>query len=49
MKAILDIIFIAIILACAWTGYKKRLIMGIGGILAIIISIYGANLLSNTF
>ncbi len=49
MKLILDLLLLAIIVLCAWTGYKKGLIMGIGSILAIIISIYGANLVSNTF
>ena len=49
MDKILDLILIAIILLCAWTGYKKGVIMGLGGILIIIISIYAANLVSNTF
>lgn len=49
MKAAIDIILLAILLHGAWSGYKKGLIMGIGGILCIIVSIYGANLLANTF
>jgi hypothetical protein len=49
MKLILDLVLIAIIALCAWSGYKKGIIMGIGGIVVILVSIYGANLLSNTF
>ena len=48
-KLILNILLIAIVVICAWSGYKKGLIMGIGGIIIIIISLFGANLLSNTF
>ena len=49
MKLILDLVLIAIIALCAWSGYKKGIIMGIGGIVVILVSIYGASLLSNTF
>ena len=49
MKAVIDIVLLAILLHGAWSGYKKGLIMGIGGILCIVVSIYGANLLANTF
>lgn len=49
MKLVLDLILIAIIAFCAWAGYKKGMIMGIAGIVVIVVSLYGANLLSNTF
>lgn len=49
MDTILDLLLVAVILVCAWTGYKKGIIMGIGGILVIVISLFGANLLSITF
>lgn len=49
MDTLFDILFVAIIIVCGWAGYKKGLIMGIGGVLVIIVSIYGANLLSHTF
>ena len=35
MKAIIDLILVGILILCAWSGYKKGLIMGIGGILVI--------------
>ncbi|MEF9970972.1 MAG: CvpA family protein [Oscillospiraceae bacterium] len=49
MKIIIEIFLIAVVLFCAWNGYKKGLIMGVGSILIIIISLYMGNLLSNTF
>ena len=49
MKAIIDLVLLGILVICTWNGYKKGLIMGIGGILCVIIAIYGANLLANTF
>ena len=49
MKLVIDLVLVAILVLCGWAGYKKGLIMGIGGILVIVVSIYGANLLSNTF
>ena len=49
MKAIIDLILVGILAICIWSGYKKGLIMGVGGVLCIIVAIYGANLLANTF
>ncbi len=49
MKPILNLAFLIILLLCAWSGYKKGLIMGVGGLLAIVVSLYGANLLSTTY
>ncbi len=49
MKAILTLTFLLILLLCAWSGYKRGLIMGIGSLLILVISIYGADLLSTTY
>ena len=49
METAINLILAGVILICAWSGFKKGIIMGIGGILAIIVSLYGANLLANTF
>lgn len=49
LDKIIDIVLLAILVICGWSGYKKGIIMGIGGILVIIVSVFGANLLSNTF
>lgn len=49
MKLVVDLIFLAILVICGWCGYKKGIIMGIGGLAVIIISLYGGHLLSTTF
>ncbi len=49
IKAIIDLVLLGILIVCVWSGYKKGIIMGVGGILCIIAAIYGANLLANSF
>ena len=49
MIKIIDLILVAIILICGWCGYKKGLIMGIGGIIVIIVSLLAANLLAKSY
>ena len=49
MKAVIDLVLLGILIVCVWSGYKKGIIMGIGGILCIIVAVYGANLLANSF
>ena len=49
IKWVPDILFILIILVCAWRGYKNGIIRGICGILAIIVSLYGANLIATAY
>lgn len=49
MKIVFELVLLAIILMCAWNGYKKGLVMCIGTILAIIVSLYIGDLLSDTF
>lgn len=49
MKTVVDLLLLAILIICAWSGYKKGIIMGVGGVIVIIVALYGANLLSNTF
>jgi len=49
MNFAFEIILLIILLMCAWTGYKKGLLMCIGTILTIIISLYVGDLLSDTF
>ena len=43
MRAIIDIVLILIIALCTWNGYKKGLVGGIAGILAIIIALFGGS------
>lgn len=49
MKVIIDIVLLAIIALCTWGGYKKGLVGGIAGILAITVALLGGNLLSSTY
>ena len=49
MRTILSLIFLAILVYSGWSGYKKGLIMGVLGLLAFVISVYGANLLAQTY
>ena len=46
---ILSILLIGIVVICAWQGFKKGIIMGIVEILVIILSIFGAQLLSDAY
>ena len=49
VTVIIDVILILIIVLCAYQGYRKGLIRGISGILAIVVSLYGANLIAETY
>ena len=49
LTTIINLVLIGILVICAWQGYKKGIIMGIIEILVIILSLYGAQLLSDTF
>ena len=49
MKTVLSLLFLAILIFCVWSGYKKGLIMGICSLIAFAVSVYGANLLSQTY
>lgn len=49
LTQIINLFLIAIIVICVWQGYKKGIIMGIIQVLVIILSLYGAQLLSDTF
>lgn len=49
MNIILDLVLIAIIVFCGWSGYRKGFILGISGILALIVAFYGAQLVADTY
>lgn len=49
MKAIIDVVLLIIIALCTWNGYKRGLVGGIAGILAIIIALFGGSLLSSAY
>ena len=49
MKLILDIVLLIIVALCTWGGYKRGLIGGVAGILAIVIALFGGSLLSSAY
>ena len=49
MRAVIDLVLLAIIIISIWAGYKKGLIMGVAAMLAAIISLYGASLVSQAY
>ncbi len=49
VNSIINIVLVAILVICGWQGYKKGIIMGIIEVLVIILSLYGAQLLSDTY
>lgn len=49
MKMIIDIVLLAIIALCTWDGYKRGLVGGVAGILAIVIALFGGSLLSSAY
>ena len=49
MNIIIDLLLIGILALCVWNGYRKGLILGISGILALVVAFYGANLIAETY
>ena len=49
LPTVLNLVLIVTVIVCAWQGFKKGVIMGMIGVLVIILSLYGAQLLSDTF
>jgi uncharacterized membrane protein required for colicin V production len=49
LKILIDLILLVIIAYCGWMGYKKGLIPGLLSIFVIIISLYGANIVAQTY
>ncbi len=49
MKTVLSLIFLSVLIFCAWSGYKRGFIMGIFCLIALAASVYGANLVASTY
>ena len=49
VNSIINLVLVAILVICAWQGYKKGIILGMIEVLVIILSLYGAQLLSDTY
>ena len=49
MTLIINIVLLVIIALCTWGGFKRGLVGGIAGLLAIVIALFGGSLLSATY
>ncbi len=49
LRIIIDIVLLLIVALCTWSGYKKGLIGGIAGILAVVIALFGGSLISSAY
>ncbi len=49
MHILIDLVLIAIVAFSAWKGYRKGLILGVSGIIALIIAFFGARCVSNNY
>ena len=49
MKLIIDVALLVIIALCTWGGFKRGLIGGIAGLIAIVIALFGGSLLSSAY
>ncbi len=46
---ILDLSLIAIVLFCAWRGFRTGIINGMCGILAVVVALFGAHIISTAY
>ena len=49
MRWVIDLILLGVVLMSAYSGYKKGLINEIGAVLCLLVSLYAATLIANTF
>lgn len=49
MSIVLDIVLVAIVALCCWRGFRTGIINGVSWIVALVIAIYGANLVAAAY
>lgn len=49
IRLILDASLLVIVALCTWTGYRRGLIGGVAGLLAIVVALFGGSLLSSAY
>ncbi len=49
MNILIDVALVLLVLLFAWRGFRNGFIRGVFGVLAIIVAIYGANLVAKTY
>lgn len=46
---VIDLAILAILAFCVWRGYRKGLVLGLFGVIAIFVGLFGANIIAETF
>ena len=49
MRWVIDLILLAIVLLCAFSGYRRGLLNEVGGVLCLLVSLYAATIVANNF
>lgn len=49
MHIVIDLVLLAILIICVWSGYRKGFVIGIANLLGIVVALYGAVLVSSAF
>ena len=49
MSIITDLVLVVIVSYCAWRGFKDGIMLSLFGVLAMLISLYGANLVATVY
>lgn len=49
MRWVIDLILLAVVLLCAFNGYRRGLLNEIGAVLCLLVSLYAATLVANNF
>ena len=49
MHIVIDLLLLAIVIICVWSGWRKGFVIGIANLLGIVVALYGAVLVSSAF
>jgi len=49
MRWVIDLILVAVVLLCAFNGYRKGILMELGAVACLLVSLYAATLVANNF
>ena len=49
MRWVIDLMLLAVLLLCAFNGYRKGILMEVGAVVCLLISLYGATVIANNF
>lgn len=49
MRWVVDLILVAVVLLCAFNGYRRGILMELGAVVCLVVSLYGATMIANNF